>query len=89
MHLAEGKAVKVVSALLQYVPSQYTYKIIFMQRPMPEVLASQKVCWSGRVYRATRGRRTLWREIFSTMEMIFVVKNVFAGPDFTPESSIT
>jgi hypothetical protein len=43
MHKAEGKAVKVVSALLQYLPSQHTYKIIFMQRPMQEVLASQTV----------------------------------------------
>jgi len=40
---AEGKAVKVVSALLQYLPPQHTYKIIFMQRPMQEVLASQTV----------------------------------------------
>lgn len=38
---AEGKAVKVVSALLRYLPAQHTYKIIFMQRAMPEVLASQ------------------------------------------------
>jgi hypothetical protein len=43
MHQAEGKAVKVVSALLQYLPPQHTYKIIFMQRPMQEVLASQSV----------------------------------------------
>ena len=43
MHAAEGKAVKVVSALLQYLPPRYTYKIIFMQRPMQEVLASQAV----------------------------------------------
>jgi hypothetical protein len=43
MHQAEGKAVKVVSALLQYLPPQHTYKIIFMRRPMPEVLASQAV----------------------------------------------
>lgn len=43
MHKAEGKAVKVVSALLQYLPPQYPYKIIFMQRPMQEVLASQTV----------------------------------------------
>ncbi len=43
VHQAEGKAVKVVSALLQYLPPPYTYKIIFMQRPMPEVLASQAV----------------------------------------------
>jgi len=40
---AEGKAVKVVSALLQYLPPQHTYKIIFMQRPLQEVLASQAV----------------------------------------------
>ena len=40
---AEGKAVKVVSALLQYLPRPHTYKIIFMHRPLPEVLASQAV----------------------------------------------
>src|SRR5262249_56905877 len=40
---AEGKAVKVISALLQYLPPQHTYKIIFMQRPLPEILASQTV----------------------------------------------
>ena len=40
---AEGKAVKVVSALLQYLPPHHTYKVIFMHRPMPEVLASQAV----------------------------------------------
>src|SRR5215510_7427392 len=43
MHKAEGQTVKVVSALLQYLPSQYIYKIIFMQRPIQEVLASQAV----------------------------------------------
>jgi len=32
-----------VSALLQYLPLQHTYKIIFMQRPIQEVLASQAV----------------------------------------------
>ena len=43
MPQAEGKAVKVVSALLQYLPPHHTYKIIFMHRPMQEVLASQAV----------------------------------------------
>jgi hypothetical protein len=38
---AEGKVVKVISALLQYLPDTYTYKIIFMRRDMPEILASQ------------------------------------------------
>ena len=43
MPQAEGKAVKVVSALLQSLPPHHTYKIIFMHRPMQEVLASQTV----------------------------------------------
>jgi len=43
LHQAEGKAMKVVSPLLQYLSPHYVYKIIFMQRPLPEVLASQAV----------------------------------------------
>lgn len=38
---AEGKVVKVVSALLTYLPVELNYKIILMKRPMAEVLASQ------------------------------------------------
>jgi hypothetical protein len=38
---AEGKAVKVVSQLLLSLPAGHEYRIIFMQRPLPEVLASQ------------------------------------------------
>lgn len=39
---APGKSVKIISALLQHLPSSYTYRILFMQRNMAEVLASQK-----------------------------------------------
>lgn len=38
---AEGKAVKVISQLLLSLPSGRNYKVIFMERPLPEVLASQ------------------------------------------------
>ena len=38
---AEGKAVKVISQLLLAVPQGHDYKVIFMERPLPEVLASQ------------------------------------------------
>jgi hypothetical protein len=38
---AEGKAVKVISRLLLSLPPGHEYRVIFMQRPMPEVLASQ------------------------------------------------
>ena len=39
---AEGKVVKVIAQLLQYLPNNYNYKIIFMQREMSEVLKSQQ-----------------------------------------------
>ena len=38
---AEGKVVKVISQLLFALPSGRGYRIIFMQRPLPEVVASQ------------------------------------------------
>src|SRR6266567_1006931 len=38
---AEGKAVKVISQLLLSLPRGRNYKLIFMERPLPEVLASQ------------------------------------------------
>lgn len=38
---AEGKAVKVISRLLLSLPEGHEYRVIFMQRPLPEVLASQ------------------------------------------------
>ena len=40
---AEGKAVKVISFLLPSLPEGHEYRVIFMQRPMQEVLASQEV----------------------------------------------
>jgi broad-specificity NMP kinase len=38
----QGKAVKVIAALLPHLPGNYRYRVIFMQRAMPEVLASQR-----------------------------------------------
>ena len=39
---AEGKAVKIISALLKYLPADYEYKIIFIRRHIDEILASQR-----------------------------------------------
>ena len=39
---ANGKAVKVISALLENLPDNYTYRVIFMHRNLNEILASQK-----------------------------------------------
>ena len=38
---AEGKVVKVISRLLLALPAGHEYRVVFMQRPLPEVLASQ------------------------------------------------
>jgi len=38
---AEGKVVKVISQLILSLPADYEYRIVFMQRPLPEVLKSQ------------------------------------------------
>ena len=38
---AEGKVVKVISQLILLLPSDHEYRIVFMQRPLPEVLKSQ------------------------------------------------
>ncbi|HWO01704.1 MAG TPA: sulfotransferase domain-containing protein [Blastocatellia bacterium] len=39
---ARGRAVKLISALLKHLPADYNYKVIFMRRAMPEILASQR-----------------------------------------------
>src|ERR1700720_4198495 len=38
---AEGKVVKIISRLLLAAPSGYDYRVVFMQRPLLEVMASQ------------------------------------------------
>lgn len=40
---AKGKAVKIIYRLLYDLPEGYDYRVIFMQRDINEVLASQKV----------------------------------------------
>lgn len=47
LHLSEDKAVKVVSHLLQYLPNNFRYKVIFMIRDLDEVILSQNKMMSG------------------------------------------
>jgi hypothetical protein len=39
---AGGKAVKIVSALLPYLPAGHSYRVVFMRRPITAILASQR-----------------------------------------------
>ena len=45
---AKGKAVKVISALLELLPPQFNYRVVFMQRRMSEILASQRKMLANR-----------------------------------------
>jgi predicted AlkP superfamily phosphohydrolase/phosphomutase/tetratricopeptide (TPR) repeat protein len=46
---AKGKAVKVIAQLLPSLPSNYRYRIIFMQRELEEVLRSQQSMLAGEI----------------------------------------
>jgi len=39
---ARGKVVKMIAALLKHLPPDYDYQVIFVQRQMAEILASQR-----------------------------------------------
>ncbi len=41
LNLARGKAVKIISHLLKYLPDQFQYDILFMNRNLDEVIRSQ------------------------------------------------
>jgi hypothetical protein len=45
---AGGKVVKVISALLEHLPARHQYKVIFMERPLQEVLKSQQKMLTNR-----------------------------------------
>jgi hypothetical protein len=39
---AQGRAVKIISALLQHLPGNFSYSVIFLRRKLAQVLASQR-----------------------------------------------
>jgi hypothetical protein len=45
---ARGKAIKIISFLLTYVPERFDYQVIFMERNIDEVLASQNKMLTAR-----------------------------------------
>jgi Sulfotransferase domain len=93
---AKGRAVKMVSALLVHLPADIEYKLIFMRRAMPEILASQhKMLVHRRESTDAVDRATLthlfanhltkimaWIESQPNMDVLYVSYNdVLADPD--------
>ena len=52
---ARGKAVKVVSHLLTWLPETYDYRVIFMERSLDEIITSQNKMLDGRGHAADAG----------------------------------
>ena len=45
---ARGKAVKIISPLMTYLPESYDYQVIFMRRTLDEIIASQHAMLDAR-----------------------------------------
>jgi hypothetical protein len=82
---AQGRVVKLISALLRHLPPGYRYKIIFMRREMAEVLASQRQMLRRRGATADGNDATMarafekhladvaaWTETQADMEVLYV-----------------
>lgn len=61
---AEGKVVKAISQLLLSLPSTHEYRIIFMQRPLAEVMASQEQMLRHRGTTGTPGDDSAIKQAF-------------------------
>jgi hypothetical protein len=61
---ARGKAVKIVSHLLTWLPENYDYRVIFMERSLDEIIASQNTMLERRGRGADRGGDTQTRETY-------------------------
>lgn len=63
---ARGKAVKIISFLLTWLPEQHNYQVIFMQRDLDEVLASQQQMLARRGAASDREGTVRSREVFAS-----------------------
>lgn len=60
---AGGKAVKVISALLEYLPSDFSYKVIYLERDVKEILASQRRMLANRNEKAMGDEAEVARQV--------------------------
>jgi Sulfotransferase family len=61
---ARGKAVKIISFLLTWLPEHHNYAVIFMQRHPDEIIASQHAMLAGRGEAVADGDAVRSREVF-------------------------
>ena len=90
---AGGKVVKIVTGLIMNLPSDHKYKVVFMQRAMKEVLASQKKMLGRlgqqddkveddkmkKIYQEHLKQVNLWISKQSNIEVLYVNYNTMLG----------
>jgi hypothetical protein len=76
---AEGKAVKIISPLLFYLPQRYVYRVIFMLRDLDEVLRSQNKMLETQKVSSRQSDDLEMRRVFD--EHLLGVKNWLAVQD--------
>lgn len=78
---ARGKAVKIISFLLTYLPESFDYRVVFLQRDLEEVLASQNkmLMARGEAVDPDGGARTLasYREHLDRVHRFLVARPCF------------
>ena len=62
---ARGRAVKIISLLLTWLPETYNYQVLFMQRDLAEVMASQDTMLVRRGESASAGAHEATRAIYA------------------------
>lgn len=93
---SKGKVIKIISALLEHLPPDHQYRIVFMQRNMDEILASQREMLLRRgeptdriddraladLYQNHLGRVRQWLAGQPNMEVIYLHYNqILEAPD--------
>jgi hypothetical protein len=79
---ARGKAVKIISFLLTYLPESYDYRVVFMRRDLGEVVASQNQMLDARgEERGAADDRTsaLYAQHLEQVERFLRLRSCFAG----------
>jgi hypothetical protein len=77
---AEGKVVKVISQLILSLPDGHDYRIVFMQRPLPEVMKSQDEMLKRRGTYEPGGNNSAMEQLFQR-HLIEVNKWLAAKPN--------
>jgi hypothetical protein len=80
---ARGKAVKIISQLLTWLPERYDYRVVFMHRDLDEVLASQQAMLVRRGEPTGDGDEARMRELY-TAHLSQVQRFLAGRPCFRP-----